>query len=563
MSLTPEQAAQGTPDAAAVRAQIARIRGSQEFGEGSRLSRLLTFVIEEELAGRGDRLKAFAIATEVFGRGNTFDPSQDSIVRVEMARLRTALKLYYARETDEALSVDIPKGGYRPVVRANAAPPALEAIPSPPEPGPRPAGRSLGRGWMAAAFTLAAVAGVGMWLGRETPAEPGAPLLLVAPVVISSSDPAVGALERGLQGELVAELSANAWLSVAYHTDGERALSAGRGRRTVYTVLLNIVVENGSYSMVSTLSDASSGAVLWSHRDAGMLAGGQLFPTLLASSQRIASELARPRGVVARAELAELGLQPAGAGTYACLLRFRQFEVERSAANRAGFLRCAEAQGAAGIDPTALGLVLHARLERAFLAGGEERAALLAAVQDGLRGAGAEARRRYIVQSAALRLAACQADARELNAMQAELTAQRANDPAVHNELALAHAFAFNDMEAARALSARARELALEPQPDADATEWLEALGARDGARLGTLLAARPRQPPGPFVALLRLAAAGMTGDTGGAADASRRLAELGMPALPEIERFIAGACWREETQRLVLADIRRALTRS
>ncbi|MEP4310993.1 MAG: hypothetical protein ABJ364_14720 [Lentilitoribacter sp.] len=41
---------------------------------------------KEELEGRSESLKAYAIALDVMGRRADFDPSTDSIVRVEVAR---------------------------------------------------------------------------------------------------------------------------------------------------------------------------------------------------------------------------------------------------------------------------------------------------------------------------------------------------------------------------------------------------------------------------------------------------------------------------------------------
>ena len=41
---------------------------------------MLEFVVEETLAGRGERIKAFTIATEVFGRGEDFDAQGNALV---------------------------------------------------------------------------------------------------------------------------------------------------------------------------------------------------------------------------------------------------------------------------------------------------------------------------------------------------------------------------------------------------------------------------------------------------------------------------------------------------
>ena len=62
------------------------------------LSAFLTYVVEEELAGRGDAIKAYTIATQALGRADSFDPSNDPSVRVEAGRLRRGLDEVYADE---------------------------------------------------------------------------------------------------------------------------------------------------------------------------------------------------------------------------------------------------------------------------------------------------------------------------------------------------------------------------------------------------------------------------------------------------------------------------------
>ena len=100
----------------AVRAELSRILGSRHFDASERNRGFLTYVVEESLAERADRIKAYNIATEVFGRDPKFDPQLDSIVRIEAGRLRRSLERYYLTSgRTSALRIDIPRGGYVPV----------------------------------------------------------------------------------------------------------------------------------------------------------------------------------------------------------------------------------------------------------------------------------------------------------------------------------------------------------------------------------------------------------------------------------------------------------------
>src|SRR5450755_3718935 len=124
----------------AVRQELERVLESPGFSRNERLSRFLRFVVEGHLHGKGHELKESVIAIEVFGRRPDFDSRLDPVVRTEAARLRARLNEYYIKEgKDDALVIELPKGGYVPLFRevekerqviapiANGLPPRLGA----------------------------------------------------------------------------------------------------------------------------------------------------------------------------------------------------------------------------------------------------------------------------------------------------------------------------------------------------------------------------------------------------------------------------------------------------
>ncbi len=114
----PETSPGGGLDPTDIRAALAQLFASPPFRKSAQLTNFLRFVVEETLAGRGDRIKAYTIATAALGRDETFDPQADPIVRVEAARLRRALRSYYANGgADDAIVVELPTGTYTPVFR--------------------------------------------------------------------------------------------------------------------------------------------------------------------------------------------------------------------------------------------------------------------------------------------------------------------------------------------------------------------------------------------------------------------------------------------------------------
>ena len=73
-------------DQKAIREQLVRILNSGPFHQSQRRQRFLEYLVNETLAGRGERLKAYNVALEVFDRPETFDPTLDPLVRIEAAR---------------------------------------------------------------------------------------------------------------------------------------------------------------------------------------------------------------------------------------------------------------------------------------------------------------------------------------------------------------------------------------------------------------------------------------------------------------------------------------------
>jgi TolB-like protein/tetratricopeptide (TPR) repeat protein len=108
---SPEEA----PPRARVEEQLQRLLGSESFAGALRSQRFLSFIVEQTLAGRTDRLHGYTIGVEVFDRPEDFDPQADPIVRVEAGRLRQRLERHYLTEgVDDPILIEAPKGGYVP-----------------------------------------------------------------------------------------------------------------------------------------------------------------------------------------------------------------------------------------------------------------------------------------------------------------------------------------------------------------------------------------------------------------------------------------------------------------
>ncbi len=98
-----------------IRDALQRVLAADGLVNSPNLSAFLSYVVEEKLAGRADRLKAYSIATEALGRSSDFDPNDNPLVRVHARRLRDALARYYTGPgRDDPLRIELPVGTYAP-----------------------------------------------------------------------------------------------------------------------------------------------------------------------------------------------------------------------------------------------------------------------------------------------------------------------------------------------------------------------------------------------------------------------------------------------------------------
>jgi Flp pilus assembly protein TadD len=111
------------------RQQFERVLESKSFVRSEQLSRLLRFLVERHLDGCDHELKESVIGVEVFGRKPDYNPKFDPIVRTEVRRLRARLSEYYEGVgANDEIVIDLPKGGYVPVIRPAIQPATSAAV---------------------------------------------------------------------------------------------------------------------------------------------------------------------------------------------------------------------------------------------------------------------------------------------------------------------------------------------------------------------------------------------------------------------------------------------------
>ncbi|MGO9642282.1 MAG: hypothetical protein ACLP1Y_13385 [Candidatus Acidiferrales bacterium] len=104
-----------------IRKQLSKIIHSKAFRHCSGLQRLLQYLVARAIEDPFGEIKEYTIGVETFDRGPDYDPQIDTIVRVQIHRLRQKLNEYYESEgMNDPFFVEIPKGHYIPAFESRS-----------------------------------------------------------------------------------------------------------------------------------------------------------------------------------------------------------------------------------------------------------------------------------------------------------------------------------------------------------------------------------------------------------------------------------------------------------
>lgn len=235
-------AAQGADTSEKLTALEAALR-SKILLHAPAMARILEYICLEHLAGRGEEIKEYNIAIEGLGRPPGFDTSRDSIVRVEVSRLRQRLARYYDTEgAGDSVRIVLTESGYNPQFVRQApvalvepesvgvAPQAVEPVENPKSPV-----SANGRKWLAIAVVAALVVVVVILSALMRRAGSSPARATVPPV--SNSVPAVIPVVSGEEGVRISvgslepkyiDSSGHVWTGDRYFTGGRAVIRKDR-----------------------------------------------------------------------------------------------------------------------------------------------------------------------------------------------------------------------------------------------------------------------------------------------------------------------------------------------
>ena len=357
---------------------LERIVSSTEFEKAYRLRQLLEHLVTKQLAGEEDDLKGYNLGLDVFEKGKNFDPDTDTIVRVQMVRLRRMLEHYYLTHgKDAAVIIEIPKGRYVPAYHqkkmldadqhAERVMAALYTllrrikawIFSQPYWFASALGSLLLFGWLTASL-----------LPTIQPAEqktamkrfnyriPTGPSVAVFPFNNETENKKFNVLSRGFPAHIIHSLTRFKELFIlapdttllqrqnnatAPGDIRQANIAKARSLKIDYALTGGFGISEKGVALSAFLTRVDTGQIIWSKDFQRRLTGANLHEMQTNIAGSIARELGQPYGVINRLELAlRLGNKKLSYSAYGCVLGFFAYQQEESEVKHLETRECLE-----------------------------------------------------------------------------------------------------------------------------------------------------------------------------------------------------------------------------
>ena len=337
---------------------LSRIISTTDFEKAYRLRQLLEHLVNKQLAGEADDLKGYNLGLDVFDKGKDFDPDTDTIVRVQMVRLRRMLEHYYLTTgKDDAIIIEIPKGRYVPSYRRAEVPEDDDHSELVADAASTLFSRV--KNWISAErYKFAAGLGVFALLFavplalRPTVTVPTQQTEMISKAYRIPLSPSIAvfpfnnetekrehtALIRGFPAHIIHALTRYKDLfilapdtTLAVRDKQQQNLDKARGLNAAYILSGGFSINGDRLSVSAFLRNTQSGQFVWTKDYEKHLTGGNLHEVQNNIAASVARELGQPYGIINRIETSARKWNAKKSFTaYECVLRFFEYAQNES-----------------------------------------------------------------------------------------------------------------------------------------------------------------------------------------------------------------------------------------
>ena len=256
------------------------VKDSRCFGRSQRQMKLFEYLLEHSRVDNDVQPSQYSIALDVIGRPESFDAATDSIVRVEMHRLRANLEIYNNSESKYKISV--PPASFQVSVLQRK--------------------KGLSGAWaknskliMAAGVTSIAVVSLG-FASISSPTLPSdescakdKPNLNISYIGAPSNS------RDYVESLLRSTLSEHSGFNLL-----KAGQTCGKGAAPSFDVKMTLLEEDGRLSLSLNVLDEDHAKIVESHHAAGMIADARPGTALYLKIAEIGNSIALPSGTLAR-----------------------------------------------------------------------------------------------------------------------------------------------------------------------------------------------------------------------------------------------------------------------
>lgn len=286
-------------------AVIEDLRLSECFGRSERQFKLFEYLLKNTLEGNHSALTQYSIAIDVLNRSEDFDAGTDSIVRVEMHRLRRNLKAYNAGKFD--YSIVIPQASFKVLVK------------------PRKFLRFENlNGRLGSISTTTAIGLVTFCAGYAMPSLSSNMNQYSSEIPCSATKPNIVVNNRGIDSEKQSYVEKIIRSTLSQQTGfqliSNNSQCRGKKAAPIFSIDYMLVEIGSQFNIAFTVRSEQAGTTISSHHVSGspseLIEGSDLYYRIVQKT----NEISMPDSLTARAALAENWESEAYKEAYSCII---------------------------------------------------------------------------------------------------------------------------------------------------------------------------------------------------------------------------------------------------